>query len=339
MSKITLPSTVVLGAMLALSLHASPAQATSTRTWVASNGTNNATCGRTTPCATFQQAHDATTAGGEINCVDAGDYGTVNIFKAISIICDNTEAGILAPTLVSGIGINAGANDIVTLKGLDIEGAGTGFVGIVFFAGAALHVHKVQIRNFRSNNNGASGLIFEPGTYAELYVTDSYITDNGLASLPTNGGIVIQPFGSGSANVSINRVRLENNSTGILVDGSGSTGVAVNAVVLDSVVSGSAGNGIAAVTSAGKAAASILVDHSVVTGNFASGINANGAAASGAGSAVVRIGDSTIALNLTGVSTTNAGALESFKNNRISGNLTDGTPITAFPGPGGSPLK
>jgi hypothetical protein len=102
-------------------------------------------------------------------------YGTLTITKAISIICDNTQAGIGAASF-SGIVVNAGANDIVTLKGLDIEGAGTGAAGIVFNSDAALHVHKVQIRNFRGGNTGISGLLFQPTAYSELYVADSYIT-------------------------------------------------------------------------------------------------------------------------------------------------------------------
>jgi hypothetical protein len=115
--------------------------------------------------------------------------------------------------------------------------------------------------------------------------------------------------------------------------------VAVNATVLETVVAGSAGNGILAQSTAGHAAASVFFDHSAASANFGSGLRADGAAASGSGSAVVRIGDSTIVLNATGVSTSGAGVLQSFKNNRISGNLTDGTPIPAFPGPGGSPLQ
>src|SRR3979411_2159975 len=102
---------------------------------------------------------------------------------------------------------------------------------------------------------------------------------------------------------------------------------------MPSVSIGSAGNGIQAITSSGHAAVSVFVDHSVVSGNFASGISVNGAAPGGAGSAVARIGDSTVALNVNGVSTSGTGVLQSFKNNRISSNLTDGTPIPAFPGP------
>jgi hypothetical protein len=312
----------MLGTLLALLPQAAPASATSLETWVANNGTNNGTCSRTSPCDTFQHAHDATTAGGVIRCVNAGSYGEINITKAISIVCDNTQARILSGVL--GIEVNAGANDIVTLKGLDIDGSDFGTYGIYFNSGAALHVDKVHIHNF-----AASGIIVVTTGYAELYVTDSIINES--------GGIVIAP--SGNMNAFLSHDRLENNSVGIDVEGTYNTGVAVNATVSDCVVTGSAGNGIQAVSPAGVAATSVLVDHTVSSGNFGSGINANGATASGQGSAIVRVGDATIVLNVTGISTTGAGVVQSFKNNRISGNLTDGTPIAAYPGPGGTPLQ
>jgi len=330
MTKIALLAAAVLGLTLAVSLSPTPAQATSAKTWVSSNGTNNATCGRTTPCDTFQHAHDATTAKGEINCIDAADYGPVSITKSISIVCDNTQAGINV-TASNAVAIAAAATDVVTLRGLDLDGNGTGGNGIYSTTVGVVHVHNVRIRGFI---NG--GINLGTSNYTELYVVDSHITECG--SPDAFGGIFIQQLGSGSANVFVNRVRLENNSNGIRANGA-STGVAVNVSVVDSVVSGSAFNGIQAITTAGHQAISIFVDHCVVSGNFASGINANGAAASGAGSAIVRIGDSSINNNVTGVSATNLGVLQSYKNNRISANLTDGTPIAAFPGPGGTPLQ
>jgi hypothetical protein len=42
--------------------------------------------------------------------------------------------------------------------------------------------------------------------------------------------------------------------------------------------------------------------------------------------------------NTTGVSFAGA-TMQSFKNNQIAGNNTDGTPIPAFPGPGGTALQ
>jgi hypothetical protein len=172
----------------------------------------------------------------------------VTITKAISIVCDNTQAGIGVSGFADGVDITAGANDVITLKGLDIEGLGSAFAGINFQSGAALHVHKVHVRNFR-NSGSSSGLIFQPATYAELYVADSTFSDNGTTAI--GGGILIAPVGSGSVNVSINRVRLENNFSGILVDGTHTTGVAVNATVLDSGIAGSQSHGVLAQSTAG----------------------------------------------------------------------------------------
>jgi hypothetical protein len=330
---ITQSTTTMLGALLALFVHAAPAQATSSKTWVASNGTNNATCGRATPCDTFQHAHDATTAKGEINCVDAGDYGPVTITKSISVICDNTEAGINVTSEDEAITISAAATDVVTLRGLNLDGNGVGLDGINLVTVGALHVHNVRIRGFGHR----AGIFLQTNNYTELYVADSHITESGQGG--NDAGIYVSQGGSGSANVFINRVRLENNANGIMAFGSASTGLAANVSVVDSMISGSASNGVAAITGAGKQAISVFVDHCVISGNFTSGITADAAAASGAGSALVRIGASTIVLNVTGVSTTGAGAVQSYKNNQISGNLTDGTPIAAFPGPGGSALQ
>lgn len=336
MTKITRLSTATFGAMFALSLHAASAQA-APRTWVSSTGSGT-TCSRAAPCATFQAAHDATNAGGVIGCIDAADYGVVAINRAISIVCDNTGAGILMSTTGSAIFIQAGPNDIITLKGIDIDGNGIGNRGIGFFAGGSLHVHKVSIRNHRDSGNFVAGIYFNPNSYSELYVADSIISDNGLFGT-FSGGIVIAPSGSASVNAFINRVQLENNSTGVLVDGTQSTGVAVNATVLNSSLVGGIGDGVHAKSSAGHAAVSVFVDHSVASGNFGSGLRAVGDAASGAGSALVRFGDSTVVLNQFGVSSASPGVVQSFKNNRISGNLNDGTPVPAYAGPGGTPLQ
>jgi hypothetical protein len=327
MRRITLLSTVMLAAIVTLLLHAAPARALNLVSWVASNGTGT-TCTRTAPCGTFANAHDATLAGGEINCVDAGNYGPVAILKSISIVCDNTEARITPTTgfggfsTGTGVIINALSSDIVTLIGLDIDGGGSaqGGAGIFVQSVGTLHLNKVKIRNVVNTGADAAGINFQPSAYAELYVTDSIITDNsGTGSI--SGGIIISPGGAGSVNASINGVRLENNSTGIIVDGTRSGGTAVNATIVNSVVAGSQGDGVLA--QSGTAAAFAFFDHSVASGNFGSGVRAVG------GAATARIGDSTVNLNVTGVSTASGGTAQSFKNNRISGNLTDGTPLPA----------
>ena len=60
------------GAMLGSMLPGTLAQATVSRTFVSSTGMGT-TCSRAQPCADFQTAHDATTSGGTIFCLDPGD--------------------------------------------------------------------------------------------------------------------------------------------------------------------------------------------------------------------------------------------------------------------------
>src|SRR5882762_2594071 len=108
------------------------------RTWVSGTGSDANPCTRSSPCATFTGALAKTTAGGEINCVDAGDYGMVTIGKAITIDCAGTLGSILVPPGGDGITIEAGSSDVITLRNLSIDGAG-GFItgGLVYHSAAA----------------------------------------------------------------------------------------------------------------------------------------------------------------------------------------------------------
>jgi hypothetical protein len=94
-----------------------------TKSWVSGAGSDAAACTRAAPCLTFNHAISQTNAGGSINCLDQGGFGTLTIDKAITIDCTGTLAGILV-TSGSGIFVNAGANDVVRLRGLSIEGVG-----------------------------------------------------------------------------------------------------------------------------------------------------------------------------------------------------------------------
>src|SRR6202171_2112721 len=76
-------------------LGSAPAHAQATRTWVSGVGDDANPCSRTAPCKTFAGAISKTAASGEINCIDPGGFGALTITKAIAIICDNVEAGVL----------------------------------------------------------------------------------------------------------------------------------------------------------------------------------------------------------------------------------------------------
>jgi hypothetical protein len=132
---------------IGLSMVSGLAQAQATRTWVSGVGDDANPCSRTAPCKTFAGAISKTAANGEISVLDPGGFGAVTITKSISIISDGSEGGILAAG-TNGIIINAAAGDKVFLKGLIIEGAGTGLNGIRFVGGGRLHVEDVVIRNF-----------------------------------------------------------------------------------------------------------------------------------------------------------------------------------------------
>jgi hypothetical protein len=319
---------MLLVTMLAVMLQFAPADA---QLYVASFGNDSAACGPSfNPCSSLQRAHNNALPGAAIYCMDASNYGVIMVItKSISVICDGAIGGSFASPAVT---VNAGPDDVISLAGLDIEGAGQAIAGIIFNSGRALHVSKVKVRNYRRDPDSA-GIYFQPNTDAELYVTDSYIASNGIAG-PLSGGIVISPTGNASANAFINRVQFENNSTGLYVDGKRSTGAAVNAVVRDSVVAGSQGNGVLAETIAGKASVSIFVDGVRAAFNSGSGIRAVGAAASGQGSALIRLNSSVVINNVVGVSMASQGRVESLRNNVIEGNQTDGTPIPPAIGSG-----
>src|SRR5262245_25664822 len=174
----TCASAITFATTLVLLSHV-PAHAQAVRTFVAANGNDAAVCSSAAPCRTFAGAIAKTAAGGVIGCVNAADYGAVTIAKSVSIVCDNTQAGITT----TGVGINVAtaATDTVTLSGLDIEGGGAGTSGIAFAQGGTLHVHNVRIRGFRGGGAGhAYGINFVPTAAAKLDVSESIISDSGF---------------------------------------------------------------------------------------------------------------------------------------------------------------
>src|SRR5213594_3103765 len=114
----------------------SAAHAQATRTWVSGVGDDANPCSRTAPCKTFAGAISKTAAGGEIDVLDPGGYGTLTITKSITI--DGGTGSGWASTLASAttgftINIPVSANDPlrqVILKHISINGTGaSGAIG------------------------------------------------------------------------------------------------------------------------------------------------------------------------------------------------------------------
>jgi hypothetical protein len=299
---------------------ASPAYAQATRTWVSGTGDDANPCSRTAPCKTFAGAISKTAAGGAINCIDTGGFGQVTITKALAIICDNTEAGVLASGAgQSGVIVNAGVNDVVFLSGLDIEGTLTSSPahGVRFLAGGALYVQNSIIRGF--NDTNGNGITFTPSGASQLFVSNTTIEHN--SSSGAGVGIFVQPGVAGSARVSLKDVRVQDNvNGGLRVDTTGSTSAAgVTVSVAGSVFAGNGGAGVAMVVPTGTTTGAIMIADSTVANNGTTGLIANGA------NATIRVGNSTITGNATGVNAAGGSTIASYGNNRLDGNPTVGT--------------
>ena len=142
------------------------------------------------------------------------------------------------------------------------------------------------------------------------------IADNGNST--TGGNIVVAPSGNPVVNVSLERVLMNHGGVGLRADGSNALPLRVE--VADSVASGNIYNGFTAAASTGKV--TMMLKHVVASNNANIGVAAIGA------NAKVMIGDSVVSGNTTGVSVSGGGTLQSFQNNQIKLNGTDGTPLS-----------
>ncbi len=270
------------------------AEAQATRTWVSGVGDDANPCSRTAPCKTFAGAISKTADGGEISVLDPGGYGAVTITKSITINGEGAEAGILA-ALTNGIVVNAQPEDVVTIRGLMIHGAGNGLNGIRYLAGKALHVQQTKILSF-------TGACIEaaPGG-GTLTVTDSDLGDC------TTAGVDAASSSAAPLNVNLERVVIRSTATGI------AAGANAMVTVADSSVS-NAENGILVNT----ASAAVVAD-----GNrFA--FNGNGVLAT---AGKIFIGRNTFAGNNRGIRPQGGGII-SLGDNRFAGNGTDGAPTS-----------
>src|SRR5450631_1832584 len=115
---------VGLAVALASWLTVNSAYAQNYHSWVSSTGTGTA-CTRAAPCGQIVYAQAATAAGGVISVLDPSDYGLfyITITKSITIRAEGVDGGVAyVSSGVFLIDIQAGASDVVTLEGLNING-------------------------------------------------------------------------------------------------------------------------------------------------------------------------------------------------------------------------
>ena len=276
----------VLAIAIFMFAFASLAQAQAPRTWVSGVGDDINPCSRTAPCKTFAGAFSKTAKDGEINCLDSGGFGAVTIIKSITIDGTPVMAGILNGSSnggFSGVIINitdpADVRKSVTLRGLSIQGAGTGTRGVNIVSASAVFIVNCLIEG--QNGSPGHGIADSRIGGGLLEISNTTIINN------TGNGINVNPSsGSTQLNVHITNCVVQRNATGFFA------GSNVRASIYNSTFTQNTTAGISAQQTAGGTTV-VDVDHCVVSNNIA-GFSATTA------SATIRVSNST-ALNNNGL--------------------------------------
>jgi hypothetical protein len=271
----------------------SAAQAQATRTWVSGVGDDANPCSRTAPCKTFAGAISKTAAGGEISVLDPGGFGAVNITKAITINGDATLAGILA-SLVNGIIVNAGANDVVIIRNLSINGRGDGINGIRYLAGKQVIVENVNISGF--TGRGIDVNLAAAGRIDIINTTIDKVADG-----------VVMSNTAGVMHGVLNNVRIHGTTTSAVNLLSG------QASITNSVISNNPNFAVLA-----QGGSTINVLNSTISHN-GTGVSTNNAAAN------IRLSNNVFTNNTNAIVIT-AGTIASFQNNSIAPGQGAGVP-------------
>ena len=277
-----------------------------TRTFVSSTGSDSNPCTTGAPCATFAAAYAAVAPNGIVAALDPGKYGPLTITGAVSID-GNGWAAITAPNFSAAITVNA-PSETVHLRGLIIDGAGSGLTGISYNSGSALIVENCIIRNLIGDGIDGAPL------GGSLSVSDTSITSNAGSGISVSPAFPGGPAGTITA--VFNRTQTNyNGSDGIAVsDGIdvlvGGYGNTVLVTVTDSVA---ASNGFAGFDAGSLGGATtIMVSHSVATNNLIGVISEGGS--------TILIGQSVVTGNQTGWATNTSSGILSYGTNHVDGN-------------------
>lgn len=306
--------------LIAFSIGASaPAAAQYFRTWVASTGDDTNSCSFDMPCLTLAGAIGKTNVNGEILCATpVVSGGTITIVRSVTINC---EAGLGTNTQGlsnSAVSVQTAAGDTVVLRGIDFDlGAANSGTSTLNFNGAGtLILDRSKITGSKTTGNG---LFFQPNGTGKLVITNSIFTGAGNGT--AGAGIRIAPQPGGTAQVSIKNSSISGNTFGIAVDGSNSTG-GINASIVDTLMSANVNDGVVATTSASGAPVGILISNSQS--------HINGFGVRSIGNATVRVDNSRIIGNGTGILALSGGALLTVGNNVVEANAVNGTFTGSF---------
>lgn len=292
---------------IGLTVAASAAHAQATRTWVSGVGDDVNPCSRTAPCKTWAGAISKTASGGIIDALDPGGFGALTITKPITL----EGNGTLASTLSSGVNgiivnITSGTGRDVVLRNILIDGSGVtlGINGIRFIAGDSLLVEDSYIKAY-------SGFGID---YENDAGTGHLTVRNTSISACATGGILVKPAaGATAARASIQNTTIANtNGAGVRAEDKS------DVTVYHSVISNNLGAGILSFSALANGTV-IVVAHSEASHNGGAGLKTQGA------NAIMRVSDSLIVGNQTGLDHSLGGTLETYLNNVLTLNSSNGT--------------
>jgi len=172
---ISIRSAALAGILLTqVAFCASPSLAASNVTFVSGKGTNSGTCSDpASPCRTFNFAIGLTSPGGEIKALDPANYGIVAITKSVTIT--GVEGASIYAAGPYGIAVNAGENDVVTIRNLTIEGHKTATRGLSLVKVGSLNLKNCVFTNFVSD-----GIFIDPKAGTTLFrLADVESSENG----------------------------------------------------------------------------------------------------------------------------------------------------------------
>jgi len=282
-------------------------------------------CGPLAPCRTFARALEVVDEGGEVVALSSGDYERFTVRKPVSVVAAPGVHAVI--TVTSSNAIAVATNGAVTLRGLTLHGLG-GATGINVVAVDVLHVEDCILNGFTGNAISFGVAI------GQLHLRDTTVTNSGsdfASAVFITGGFV-----------SINRLRMDHNRHGVVVDGGtvtirdsvsewqteeavwarGLSG-AVDLTIENCTFMGP-GTGARGGITAGDAAASrgvrMSVSNSTVM-NYPAGILADQAPGT---NTKVWVSNTTITLSNVAVVALNGASILSKGNNTLKGNKVDG---------------
>ena len=185
---------------------ASEAQAVAgaNRVFVAAKSGNDANACNSvaTPCQTLAGAYSQVATGGEIIVLESGGYGPVTITGAVTIDAPEGVTAFIHPPSGDAITVSAGASDVVTLRGLTLNG-GTNS-GITVNSVGTLNVENCFITGFAFFG-------IHMASAGQLNVKGTDVTGCEV-------GIALDGNSSGARHASIDHCHLDGNNTGFIAD-------------------------------------------------------------------------------------------------------------------------